>query len=75
MLTRLLNKVRKPKAATSTTPVDSRATTKTFKYNVLVPGQVPVVLRGANQNEVRKMVRDAHGLTRLPAGTSITRLS
>jgi len=72
MLTRLLNKVRKPKA---TTPAVSQATTKTFQYNVLVPGQTPVVLRGANQNEVRKMVRASLDITRLPAGTSITRLS
>ena len=75
MFTRLLNKVRKQKPSRVITLSDpKKPVTKTFQYNVLVPGQIPVVLRGANQTEIRVMVRESLGLKRLPAGTSITRL-
>jgi len=53
----------------------SRKNTKTsgFTYRVAMPNRVPVVLRAKNQVEVRAFVRDTYGLTRLPAGTTVTR--
>lgn len=42
-------------------------------YTVTIPGQAPVNLRATNQVEVKRMVREAHGLTRLPAGTTVER--
>ena len=75
MFTRLLNKVRKQKPSRVITLSDpKKPVTKTFQYNVLVPGQTPVVLRGANQAEIRTTVRESLGLKRLPSGTSVTRL-
>lgn len=58
---------------TTTTPTTSGAT-KAYRYEVALPGETPVVLRAANERAVRKNVRDAHNLKRLPAGTTVNRL-
>lgn len=71
MLTRLRNKFSKTKPAVGTVKA---APARQYRYNVLVPGQIPVVLRAANLVEVKATVREAHGFTRLPAGTKIERL-
>lgn len=73
MLTRLRSKLRKNKNKTDvTTPAPKPK--KDHSYRVQIPGEPPVILRAANQGEVRQFVRDAHGLTRLPAGTTVERL-
>jgi len=43
-------------------------------YAVTLPGQEPVMLRAKNQVEVKARVREAHGFTRLPAGTTVERV-
>lgn len=44
-------------------------------YEVTIPGQQPVRLRAKNQVEVKAMVREAQGLSRLPAGTTVDRVN
>lgn len=45
-----------------------------YRYQVAVPGEPEVVLRAYNQPEVRAQAREALGVDRLPAGTTVTRL-
>jgi len=77
MLTRLMSKLRKPKTVSVTNVTNTTATpkAKTIPYSVTIPGQVPVVLRATNLTEVKAQVREAHGLKRLPAGTTVERLA
>lgn len=60
----------------ATTPTRTAATTNTSLplYEVNMPGEATVRLRAKNQTEVRKMVRAAHDLNRLPAGTTVERV-
>lgn len=61
-------------AVASMTTVTAQKPTEGFLYAVTLPGQEPVMLRAKNQVEVKQFVRDAHGLTRLPAGTTVERM-
>jgi len=70
MLTKIFNKLR---GRTTIGPI-SVTDPKRFAYTVTLPNQEPVVLRAKNQVEVKAMVRDAQGLTRLPSGTTVERL-
>ena len=45
-----------------------------FLYKVTLPNQEPVMLRAKNKVEVKKLVRGAQGLTKLPAGTVVERI-
>lgn len=79
MLTNLLRRLRGERSSqpTSESTVSTTATTNTSGtlYSVTIPGQEAVLLRAQNQVEVKRLVRDAQGLTRLPAGTTVERLS
>ena len=62
---------------TAATAPSTSATTDTdsgILYAVSMPGEPTVRLRAKNQTEVRAMARQAHGLKRLPAGTTVERL-
>lgn len=77
MFTRLFKRAKTNRATTSffgTTPQVTSSSSGTL-YTVTIPGKDPVNLRAANQVEVKRMVREAHGLTRLPAGTTVERVS
>ena len=77
MLTKIFNKIRGSRTVTNVTNVTnlSTPTPSGILYAVTLPGQEPVMLRAANQVEVKAFVRDAHGLKRLPAGTTVERVS
>lgn len=75
MLTKLKSKFsRKTKTTGATTTEVAAKPVKDASYRVQLPGEGPVILRAANQTEVRAFVREAHGLKRLPAGTTVERL-
>jgi len=80
MLTRFLKRIKDGRAVVQVTNVASTLTGSTVKtsgnlYAVTLPGQEPVMLRATNQVEVKALVREAHGLKRLPVGTTVERVS
>lgn len=76
MLTKLFNRIRSNRVMDSV--VNTISTTDTtssgFLYSVSLPGQAEVKLRAKNQKEVKALVREAQGFTRLPAGTTVKRV-
>jgi len=75
MLTKLFNKLKGSRSVIATTNVfNAPTTTSGFLYVVTLPNVGPVTLRAKNQVEAKALVRDAHGLKRLPTGTTVTRM-
>lgn len=77
MFSSLLNRIRGTRTVTNVTNVFNNTSDNTsgFLYAVTLPGQQPVMLRAQNQVEVKRLVREAHGITRLPAGTTVERMT
>lgn len=73
MFTKFIQRVFSPATATANTTA-STASTSGRKYAVTIPGQQPVVLRASNKVEVKSLVREANGFSRLPAGTVVERV-
>lgn len=76
MFTRLFKRTRTSRTSTSffgTSSAGRNVSSTGTMYTVTIPGSEPVNLRAANQVEVKRMVREANGLTRLPAGTTVER--
>ena len=83
MFTRFFRRIKNGRSVVDTTTVEAEApkatasttTDKTLPlYEVTLPGEPVVRLRAKNQTEVRKMVRAANSLKRLPAGTTVERV-
>lgn len=79
MFTKFFRRIKEGRAVTEVTnlvtPPSTSKTNNGFLYAVTLPGQETVMLRAKNQVEVKQFVRDANGLTRLPAGTTVERVS
>lgn len=80
MFTRFFRRIKNGRSVVDTVDVEveapkaKAADTKLPLYAVTIPGEPTVRLRAKNQTEVRKMVRAANDLKRLPAGTTVERV-
>lgn len=76
MLSKLLNLVKRtPDTAASTDVSTAVSSEDGFLYAVTLPNQETVMLRAKNLAAVKALVREANNLTRLPAGTTVERVS